>query len=182
MAKRGSKEWRENISKGLIGRKRSKEHCENLSKVLKGRLITWGHKISNTKKNSPRTIEVIEILAQTKRGKTFEDVYGERAEEQKEKRRLANLRNGHRPPPTGYGDKNPNYRGDKCITPVNKRIRMSPEYQDWKNSIFIRDNYTCQECGKKEKLQVHHVKSFAYYPELRFDISNGITLCIDCHR
>ena len=59
---------------------------------------------------------------------------------------------------------------------------MSPEYQDWKNSIFIRDNYTCQECGKKEKLQVHHVKSFAYYPELRFDISNGITLCIDCHR
>jgi hypothetical protein len=32
------------------------------------------------------------------------------------------------------------------------------------------------DCG-----EVHHIKSFALYPELRFDINNGITTCRECH-
>lgn len=56
------------------------------------------------------------------------------------------------------------------------------EYLQWRKSIFERDSYTCQVCRKVGGyITSHHIKSFAHYPELRFDINNGITLCEVCH-
>lgn len=69
------------------------------------------------------------------------------------------------------------------VTPLYKTIRKSPEYKQWREAVFMRDNWTCQECGiKGGKLHPDHIKPFATYPELRFDISNGRTLCVECHR
>ncbi len=79
------------------------------------------------------------------------------------------------------GEKNPNWKGG--ITSKNKLIRNSEQYKIWRIKVFLRDIFTCQECGiNRIHLQAHHIKSFAEHPELRFDVSNGLTLCKPCHR
>lgn len=76
-----------------------------------------------------------------------------------------------------WGDERP-YR-----TRAVKRLKASKKAQDWRKKIFERDNYTCQTCGERGgKLEAHHIKPFAYFPKLRWIISNGVTLCIPCHR
>lgn len=66
---------------------------------------------------------------------------------------------------------------------VNKKIRESFEYKEWRRSVFVRDNYACVICGKKGgKLNADHIKPFAMYPKLRLELSNGRTLCVSCHK
>ena len=69
------------------------------------------------------------------------------------------------------------------LTPVNTRIRNSDQFKKWRKAVLERDNYTCQQCDKRGgELNPHHIKSFADFPELRFEVSNGITLCVYCHK
>jgi len=69
------------------------------------------------------------------------------------------------------------------VTPINKKLRRSLQFKLWREAVFKRDDYTCQICKVRGgKLHPDHVKQFAYYPELRFEISNGRTLCEECHR
>jgi predicted restriction endonuclease len=61
--------------------------------------------------------------------------------------------------------------------------RRSEEYKAWRKAVFERDNYTCQICESHGcKLNAHHIKSYAYHPQLRTDIENGVTLCVPCHK
>lgn len=64
----------------------------------------------------------------------------------------------------------------------NDLIRKSAEYLDWKARVFVRDGRTCVLCGSTEQIEADHIKPFAVYPELHFDINNGRTLCHKCHR
>ena len=78
------------------------------------------------------------------------------------------------------GDKHWNWKGG--ITPLNKTIRNSFEYDIWRFSVFEYDNYTCWICETRGvKLHAHHLWKFSQYPELRFVRKNGITLCKFCH-
>jgi 5-methylcytosine-specific restriction endonuclease McrA len=84
------------------------------------------------------------------------------------------------------GERAPNWKGG--VTSVNYRIRRSQQYAEWRTQIFERDDYRCQACGARSKkgeriqLEADHIKPFALFPNLRFDLSNGRTLCLDCHR
>jgi len=88
--------------------------------------------------------------------------------------------------PQMRGENSPTWQGG--ITSKNHQIRNSLEYVEWRRAVFKRDDYTCQHCGVRSakgiKVTLHadHIKPFAYYPELRFDLSNGRTLCKPCHK
>lgn len=83
------------------------------------------------------------------------------------------------------GEKGSGWKGG--INPVNDTIRKSINSRLWRDSIFIRDNWSCRKCekrngnGKTIILRAHHILNFAQYPELRFAIDNGITFCKNCH-
>jgi hypothetical protein len=80
------------------------------------------------------------------------------------------------------GENHWNWKGG--ISPENVRIRRSLEYIQWRRSVMQRDNFQCVIGGKAHgnKLQVDHIKPFAKYHDLRFETSNGRTLCVDCHK
>jgi len=65
---------------------------------------------------------------------------------------------------------------------IDRGLRYSKKADDWRKAVFDRDNYTCQGCGVRGcRLEAHHKKPFAYFPALRFEVSNGETLCCPCH-
>lgn len=79
------------------------------------------------------------------------------------------------------GDKSYWWKGG--ITDSLIQIRNGLDYKLWRESVYKRDDYTCVFCGERGgELNADHIKSFALYPELRFAIDNGRTLCVECHR
>ncbi len=64
----------------------------------------------------------------------------------------------------------------------NIKGRGTAEYKAWKDGVLMRDDYTCQICGSKESVHAHHIKSYTKYPDLRYEVDNGVTLCANCHR
>lgn len=68
-------------------------------------------------------------------------------------------------------------------TPETKALRASWAYKNWRQRVFSRDCFTCQHCGDNRggNLHAHHIKTWADCPDLRFELNNGLTLCIDCH-
>lgn len=70
------------------------------------------------------------------------------------------------------------------LTEINAKIRNSWEYKEWRKAVYKRDNWTCVLCNTKGKgnLNADHIKPFSTFIELRFDINNGRTLCVDCHK
>lgn len=79
------------------------------------------------------------------------------------------------------GEKSHRWQGG--LTSENMTLRKGLDYKVWRESVFKRDNYTCQTCGEVgKKLTADHIKEWCLYPLLRFDVDNGRTLCRKCHQ
>jgi len=79
------------------------------------------------------------------------------------------------------GVKNNNWKGG--ISTENQLARTCSTYKEWRISVYKRDHFTCVICGEHGKrINAHHVKAWKTHKELRYDISNGITLCHKCHK
>jgi hypothetical protein len=79
------------------------------------------------------------------------------------------------------GDKHYNWQGG-----ITNNIRgfenRTEEYKQWVQSVFIKDSFTCQCCGQHGgTLSAHHLYSFSKYKNIRTNVNNGITLCLNCH-
>jgi 5-methylcytosine-specific restriction endonuclease McrA len=88
----------------------------------------------------------------------------------------------------------PNWKGG--VTKLYNQIRNTFQFIQWRNDIFYRDDFTCQDCGiSKVYMEAHHVKSLAQLvkennlktideamlcPEV-WNTNNGKTLCLKCH-
>lgn len=112
-------------------------------------------------------------------------------ESTREKVRLARAKQVNIP----RGKKHWNWKGGR--TELRKRLQEKAVYRNWRTSVFQRDNFTCQICGKRGgRLNADHIKSYASIisdkkiktvkdalncDEL-WDVTNGRTLCIACHQ
>ena len=155
---------KQKIRMALIGTKRgamSDEHKKKLSISHMGK-IPW-----NKNKKGIHLSPKSEFKKGDRGGKTYNEIYGDNAELEKHKRRIAHL---------AIWDKK-----GRMLEHRNKHV--GSEYVRWRTAVFQRDNWTCQTCGVRgTTLNAHHIKCWAKYPELRFVIDNGITLCKPCHK
>ena len=162
--KRRISEAHKGINTWMKGKKLSEQHIQNISKSLKGKLPK--HVVGGWNKGKGLSEEHKEKLSQNHRKQNSLECRSKISEAHK---RL--VKEG----------KHPAWRGG--VTPINTIIRQSFEYRLWREAVFTRDNWTCQECKERGGiLQADHIKPFAYYPELRFAIDNGRTLCVACHK
>lgn len=81
------------------------------------------------------------------------------------------------------GDQHYAWKGGISTATALERSRRPA--QIWRKAVFHRDGYLCQLCHdrgtRSNPIHAHHKKGWAKCPELRYEVSNGITLCRDCH-
>jgi hypothetical protein len=93
-----------------------------------------------------------------------------------------NLKGIHLSPESEFKKGEKSWNAGMGMSPEIKRLRGSDRYKNWRKVVYERDGYKCVLCGKKGDINADHIKPFSLYPELRFDINNGRTLCKDCHK
>lgn len=207
-------EWIKKIRAAKRGKKQTPEHIANRSAALKGHK-PWS--IGLTKAIDPR----LAAMSATKKGKKLVmhyERYPKKSAAKKGKKHpergpaisAANKGKKHpkasaslkkyfaEHPGAHAGENSPRWKGGpskrKCS--LIGCVRGGFEYQRWRNDVFTRDKFACQECGRTRcYLEAHHIDPFinifrkhniATYemakncPEL-WGINNGITLCENCH-
>ena len=64
----------------------------------------------------------------------------------------------------------------------DKLLRDGMDWKNWREKVFQRDNYLCQECEVGGYLEPHHIIPLRVDPTKRYEVENGISLCSPCHR
>lgn len=165
-----SEETKQKMSKSHSGKTFTEEHKRKIGEAQRGKIVSLESrkKMSRSQKES--------IIGKINRAK------------------LAESRRGK--PSIMYGEKNPMWKGG--TTPLIRRIRKCLQYNNWRYEGFKRDDFTCSICLRKGVALHfdHYPKSFSqvfYENNIKtfeqalncddfWDIKNGRTLCVDCHR
>lgn len=76
-------------------------------------------------------------------------------------------------------ERHPNWIADRTKLVKSEKKHLDGRYREWMFSVKYRDIWKCRISNKecKERLEAHHILNWKDYPELRYDINNGITLC-----
>ena len=146
----------------------SQEHKEKISKANKAKPAP-NRNYWLGKKRSPEDVEKFRLAK----------LGTHRSVETRKKISETRKRLGLKPPHVS-GKNHQNWKGGIS---KNHHSTSEPKYKEWRMKVFERDMFKCkifnQDC--KGQLQAHHILKWAEYPELRYEINNGITLCIAHH-
>jgi len=154
---------KERISSGrkgkALGNKNALGHSHPLSQEAKDKLS----RERKGKKRPPFSREWREKISRAATGRKYPESFCEKS-------RINRL-----------GPRNPMWKGG--IYPANRAARKTAEYKRWRRAVFERDNYTCIACSVRGgTLHADHIKRFAEHEDLRYEVSNGRTMCVGCHR
>jgi len=154
------------------GKAKSQETKEKISQSLKGRKMPWV-----AEQNRKRVYSESQKHARSRQRK-LEWKKGIRKSGYKhsDEARKHNA-DAHR------GEKAYNWKSDRTFRLQSMQFRSSPENREWRNQVFKRDEYTCQECGARGVyLEPHHIIPLKVDWDKKTEINNGITLCRPCHQ
>lgn len=127
----------------------------------------------------PNKEEIRQQIKATKKARPTRYWLGKNRTEEQKKQISQTKKNS---PKTVRGEKHHNWKGG--VTKEHNKIRGSLEYVLWRNEVYKRDYWTCRICKikcTKGNIVAHHIKKFSDFPELRFIVENGLTLCRKCH-
>jgi hypothetical protein len=129
--------------------------------LQKYRLNNLGKKLSQ---------EIKDKISKSKKGQTY-NKGKKRSEEFKEKCRKRMLGK--------YKELAISYKKDRTLLKKSENKMLNSAYMQWSKDIKNRDKWKCKllnnEC--KGRLEAHHIFNWIEYPELRYLLTNGITLC-----
>lgn len=161
-----------------VGRKKGTKHSEETKKKIsesnKGKHSYWIGKKMSEESNKKRSVSLMGI----KKGPMSRD----------HKKKVSEGRRG-----IMVGKDHPLWKGG--IPKVNKSIRTSARYKEWRMKVFVRDNFRCILCGVAGYIEAHHKKQLSelikenQIKDIRqaescdelWDVKNGVTLCEECH-
>lgn len=156
--------WKPNL-----GKQHSEEHKQKLSEIGKNRKFTEerNKKISESLKGHVVLDSVRQKISDSEKGKIISE---------KQKQLLREKFSGKNNPMYGKGGElSPNWNNGSSFEPYG--IEFNKKF---KQSIYERDNYTCQcpDCEHKtDILDCHHID----YDKTNNVSENVITLCRSCH-
>ena len=201
-----SEEQKKKLSQAHKGRVFSEEHKRNLSKAHKGQIPSNLKQLRAYRKGRPLTDEHKRKIGEAQKGKSKnyskealrkmrEASLGRPAwnkgkgsitknclkcKEKFTSKKFAGRKFCSQKCCKSFNVKENHYKFIEDRTLLKRDDRRNDSlYKDWRIRVYKRDGYDCvikdEHCFGR--LEAHHIKSWAKYPKLRYEISNGITLC-----
>lgn len=175
---------RQRLSDAHRGKRLSPEHRAHIKAAMSGRTLSEAHKIALSKRFKGRYVS-----PETRRKLALANIGKSPSPQTRVK--IGNARRGFRHTLASRqkislshrGERHYRWNADREALLANVVGRTSHEYEAWRKAVWERDNFKCQLSNPacKGKLNAHHIKPWARYPDLRFAVSNGITLCHKHH-
>lgn len=81
--------------------------------------------------------------------------------------------------PDMTGKNNWNWIEDRSLLQKSNRNGKDFACSEWRMLVYKRDGFKCKMNNKDccKEIEAHHILPWRDYPELRYDVNNGITLC-----
>lgn len=148
-----------------LGYKATLEHRKHISDAHIGMRKPWA---GGSKKGRKLSKETREKMSRTRIGHQISSAT---------KDKIRQALTGRKRPELS-GEKNPCWNPNREEVAVNAK-RNTIEHRTWARAVKNRDGWKCRMKNKDctDKIEAHHILPYSKYPELRYEINNGITLC-----